>query len=300
VRALDTAIAQLPSEITAGHHEDENGDLVHRALSVRADSAGCTEGFLEACRARNVGFFVSARKNTQLEAAIFDAIGIEEVWLPSLGQDGKAKDGSSVEVTSLIDHAKLPAGTRLIVRRERLHPGAQRSLFPSMDFRCWVSYTGCDGVPRDLGATMRVLAYVEQHICRLKDLGLCRFPFTDFEANTAWMMTVALSADLVCWFQGSSQPASGKTRDPKRCAGPSSTRPADSCAAHAGTSCASSTAGQPSMCSSTPNGASHCSPDHRQMPFSRHSLNDARPSASPGSDSTPQDGFSPANSSPQA
>jgi len=66
---------------------------VHRALRVQADSAGCKKGFLEDCGARNVGFFVSARKNTQVEAAIFDAIGIEEGWLPSLGQDGKAKDG---------------------------------------------------------------------------------------------------------------------------------------------------------------------------------------------------------------
>ena len=37
--------------------------LVDRTVVVRADSAGCTEGFLAACRARNVGFFVSARSN---------------------------------------------------------------------------------------------------------------------------------------------------------------------------------------------------------------------------------------------
>jgi hypothetical protein len=169
---------------------------------VRADSAGCTEGFLAACRDRNVGFYVSARSNPQVTAAIFDAIGVEEVWLPALAQDGQVKDESSVaELTSLIDDAKLPSGTRLIVRREPLHPGAQRSLLPSLDYRYWGFYTDQDGDPRDLDVTMRAHAHVEQHICRLKDSGLTRFPFVSFEANATWMMTVTLAADLVRWFQ---------------------------------------------------------------------------------------------------
>jgi hypothetical protein len=199
---LDTAVGQLPRVIAAGHRVGDAPDLVKRAVVVRADSAGCTEGFLAACRARNVGFYVSARSNAQVTAAIFDAIGIEEVWLPSLTQDGEEKDESAVaELTSLIDDAKLPSGTRLIVRREPLHPGAQRSLFPSLDFRYWGFYTDCEGDPRELDITMRAHAHVEQHICRLKDSGLTRFPFADFGANATWMMTVALAADLVRWFQ---------------------------------------------------------------------------------------------------
>ncbi len=106
-----------------------------------------------------------------------------------------------VELTSLIENPKLPAGTRLIVRREPLHPGAQRSLFPSLDYRYWGFYTDQDGDPVDLDATMRAHAHVEQHIQRLKDSGLCRFPFKDFDANQAWLMTVTLAADLLRWFQ---------------------------------------------------------------------------------------------------
>ena len=201
---LDRAIAQLPSGVATGHRAGDDAGLAERDLVVRADSAGCTEGFLAACRARNVGFYVSARQNAQVTAAIFDAIGIEEVWLPALAQDGEQKDadGAAVcELTSLIDTAKLPDRTRLIVRREPLHPGAQRSLFPSLDFRYWGFYTDQDGDPRDLDVTMRAHAHVEQHICRLKDSGLTRFPFSDFEANQTWLMAVALAADLVRWFQ---------------------------------------------------------------------------------------------------
>jgi Transposase DDE domain group 1 len=202
VTVLDAALAQLPAEIAAGHRPGDDACLVGRDVVVRADSAGCTEGFLSACRDRNVGFYVSARSNAQVTAAIFDAIGIEEVWLPSLTQDGEEQDESAVaELTSLIDATTLPEGTRLVVRRQPLHPGAQRSLFPSLDYRYWGFYTDQDGDPRELDRTMRAHAHVEQHICRLKDSGLTRFPFTSFEANATWLTTVALAADLVRWFQ---------------------------------------------------------------------------------------------------
>jgi hypothetical protein len=202
VTVLDAAICQLPEQIASGHHAGDDPGAPVRSLVVRADSAGCTEGFLSACRARNVSFFVTARSNPQVTQAILDAIGIEGVWEASVTQDGEPKDGTSVcELTSLIDDHKLPAGTRLIVRRESLHPGAQRSLFPSLEYRYWGFYTDAEGTPVDLDLTMRAHAHVEQHLERLKDSGLCRFPFTSFEANSNWMMTVTMAADLVRWFQ---------------------------------------------------------------------------------------------------
>ena len=72
---------------------------------------------------------------------------------------------------------------------------------------------------------MRAHAHVEQHIGRLKDSGLTRFPFTDFEANANWMMLVALSADLVRWFQLLCFDGTWQAPDPRRCAGASSMPP---------------------------------------------------------------------------
>ena len=202
VCVLDQAIAQLPGAIAAGHRADDDASAVSRTVVVRADSAGCSEGFLSACRARNVSFFVTARSNPQVSTAICDAIGIEGIWEPALTQAGEPRDGAAVcELTSLINDHKLPVGTRLIVRREPLHPGAQRSLFPSLEFRYWGFYTDALGSPVELDATMRAHAHVENHIARLKDSGLCRMPFTSFAANASWLMTVAMSADLVRWFQ---------------------------------------------------------------------------------------------------
>lgn len=203
VTVLDQAIAQLPTGIAGGHAVGDDAAVVERDVVVRADSAGCTEGFLSACRARNIGFYVTARSNPQVTTAIDSAIGIEQVWLPALGRDGEPRDDGAavVELTCVIEDAKLPDGTRLIVRREPLHPGAQRSLFPSTEFRYWGFYTDQPGDPRHLDATMRAHAHVEQHIARLKDSGLCRFPFTNYDANQAWLMTVTLAADLLRWFQ---------------------------------------------------------------------------------------------------
>ena len=202
ITVLDDALRQLPESVQAGHHKGDDPELVVRSVVVRTDSAGSTHGFVNACRDRNVGFFTVAGTNAQIQQAIFDAEGLEEVWSPALRQDGTFRKGASVcELTSLVDLAAWPEGTRLIVRREPLHQGAQRSLFGSLEFRYWGFYTDQEGDPVDLDVTMRAHAHVELHIERLKDSGLCRFPFTDFEANCNWMAIVMLSADLVRWFQ---------------------------------------------------------------------------------------------------
>jgi hypothetical protein len=199
---LDDALAQLPGEIAAGHHEDDGPSLASREIVIRSDSAGCTEGFLAACRARNVGFSVVARRNAQVEAAIFDAIGLEDLWQPAIRQDGELREGAAViELSSLVELSNYPSGTRLIVRREPLHPGAQQSLFPSIDYRYWGHYTDQSGDPVALDCFMRAHAHVEEHIARLKDSGLCRFPFSSLEANRTWLFCVAAAADLVRWFQ---------------------------------------------------------------------------------------------------
>ena len=215
VSVLDDAIAQLPEAIRAGHHVDDDSNPFARTLIARADSAGCTDGFRQACRARNVGFFVTVRSNEQVMSAVYVAEGCD-VWLPALTQEGELRDGAAVaELTSLIDTSSLPEGTRFIVRREPLHPGAQRSLIPSLEFRYWGFYTDQPGDPRDLDVTMRDHAHVENHIQRLKDSGLTSMPFTNFAANQAWLFAVRLAGDLVRWFQLLCLEGSWKNARPK-------------------------------------------------------------------------------------
>ena len=199
---LDAAVAQLPAEIAVGHRPGDDPSLVRRAVMVRADSAGCTHGFVHGARARNIGFAVVARSNTQIHNALLVVVDDDQGWIPAVGQDGAEREGSAVtELTDLVDLGDWPAGTRLIVRREPLHPGAQTTLFASLTFRYWGHYTDAAGDPVTLDVHMRAHAHVEDHIRRLKASGLLRFPFTDLAANQAWLALVRYSADLVRWFQ---------------------------------------------------------------------------------------------------
>jgi hypothetical protein len=171
-------------------------------VQVRADSAGGSARLAGEFRKRNIGFSVVARTNPQVQAAISRAADDESRWEPALTQAGDERDGASVaDLTDLIDLTSWPDGTRLIVRREPLHPGAQTSLFPSLEYRFWGHYTDRPDTAVELDVHMRAHAHVEDHIRRLKASGLERFPFTDLDANRAWMALVCFAADLVRWFQ---------------------------------------------------------------------------------------------------
>ncbi len=199
---LDNAIGQLPAGIAAGHRPGDDPATVSRPVMVRADSAGATAAFVWGCRARNVGFAVVARKNNQIHTAISSIEVDDSRWQPAITQTGDARSDAAVcEVTDLVDLSAWPEGTRLIVRREPLHPGAQTSLFPSLEFRYWGHYTDQHADPVNLDQHMRAHAHVEDHIRRLKDSGLDRFPFEDLDANHARLAIVAFAADLVRWFQ---------------------------------------------------------------------------------------------------
>jgi hypothetical protein len=151
LEVLDAAVAQLPDEIAVGHRRDDGAGSVRRAVTVRTDSAGCSRGFVWACRARNIGFAVVARSNAQISGAISRALADAGRWSPALHQDGAEREGAAVaELTDLVDLSAWPTGTRLIVRREPLHPGAQQSLFPSLAYRYWGHYTDAEGDPVSL------------------------------------------------------------------------------------------------------------------------------------------------------
>ena len=206
---LDRGIEQLPARIRVGHRKGDDPLLVERLVVVRSDSAGGTKVFAAGCRDRNIGFQVVARRQTAVSAAIAVANQDPHRWETALDQDGTETEqvsssgltASVCEVTDLVDMDGWPEGTRLIIRRQPLHPGTRTSLLPDLEYRFWGHYTDQEGDPVELDRMMRAHAHVEDFIQRLKDAGLERFPFTDFESNQAWLQTVMWAADLVTWFQ---------------------------------------------------------------------------------------------------
>ena len=195
IALLDAAIGRKPAEAAAGHLPGDDDALVTRPVVLRTDSAGCSVRIAEAARDRNVGFSLVARRNDAIDSAIAAAAADAERWQRAIKQNGQERPGAAVaNLTEFVDTADWPDRTRLIVRREPRHPGAQRSLFGSDDWRYWGHWTDQEGPAAERDAHMRAHAVVEDHIAALKTSGLTRLPFGDFDANAAWVA-------LVVWFQ---------------------------------------------------------------------------------------------------
>ena len=202
IALLDAAIGRLPAEAAAGHLPGGDAALVARAVVLRTDSAGCSTKIAEACRVRNVGFSLVARRNDAIDSAIAAVPVTDKCWQRAIRQSGDVRPGAAVaDLTDYVDTADWPDRTRLIVRREPRHPGAQRSLFPSDAWRYWGHWTDQTGPAAERDAHMRAHAVVEDHIAALKTSGLTRLPFRDFDANAAWMALVCWARTLVVWFQ---------------------------------------------------------------------------------------------------
>ena len=113
ITATRLALAQMP-------------EAMRRQALIRADSGGGTHEFLAwlAKRGRRLQYSVGFTMTDDVQ----DAIGKipARAWTPAYHDDGKVRDGAWVaELTGLLDLAYWPKGMRVIVRKERPHPGAQ-------------------------------------------------------------------------------------------------------------------------------------------------------------------------------
>jgi hypothetical protein len=92
---------------------------------------------------------------------------------------------------------------RVIVRREKPHPGAQLSLFEQLDdWRYQLLATNTPtGQIAVLEARHRTQARVEDRIRCGKDTGLGRLPSRDFAINQAWCAAATIACDLLTWLQ---------------------------------------------------------------------------------------------------
>lgn len=197
IEVLDRALAQIPD----AHRHGE-------PVLVRSDSAGCSHGFLEHIRGlREHGVNTCFSVGVAIDEAVRAAINAlpNRIWVPALDADGEIRDGAWVaEITDLADLAGYPDGTRLIVRRERPHPGAQLSLFDTIKgFRHQVFATDTPyasaGSIQLLEARHRAHARVEDRIRCGKDTGFGRFPSRTFAINQAWLELALTGIDLLAW-----------------------------------------------------------------------------------------------------
>lgn len=191
-QVLAAALEQLPLR---------PGYRVGRKVLVRTDAGGGTHEFLAYCHARRVQYSLGFTLTDALVEAV-NAIP-KHVWTPAYGTDGQVREGAWVaEITGLAELSGWPDGMRLIVRKERPHPGAQLR-FTDVDglrLTAFVTNTRRGQLP-DLELRHRRRARCEDRIRAAKDTGLRNLPFRSFDANRIWLAIVALALDLIAWCQ---------------------------------------------------------------------------------------------------
>jgi hypothetical protein len=168
---------------------------------VRADSAGATHGLIDYCREHNLCFSVGYELTEAVRTAILEIP--EDAWVRALDQDGSERpNGEVAEITDRVELASWPAGSRLLVRRERPHPGAQLSFTDHDGYRFQAILTDQpDENIAVIECRHRQRAHVEDRIRDDKDTGLAKFPFKEFALNEVWLEIIMLAHDLIVWTQ---------------------------------------------------------------------------------------------------
>jgi hypothetical protein len=190
---IRAALAQLPGRRRRGKN-----------ILVRVDGAGGTHELLAWLTRRrlsySVGFSLPGDADSiQAKLATVPA----EAWTLAYDADGQVRPGAWVaELTGLFDLTGWPPGMRLIVRKERPHPGAQLRITDVDGHRITAFVTNTRrGQLADLELRHRRRARAEDRIRAAKDTGLTNLPLHDFAQNQIWCAIVALACDLLAWMQ---------------------------------------------------------------------------------------------------
>ncbi len=128
------------------------------------------------------------------------------------------RDGAWVaEITELLTLTGWPPGMRVIVRKERPHPGAELRLTDADGHRitCFAtSHTSSDLPALELRHRRR--ARCEDRIRNAKDTGLTNLPYHDAASNQLWIELVLLAQDLLAWMHLLALDGEHALAEPKR------------------------------------------------------------------------------------
>jgi len=190
---IGAALAQLPGRRRRGKH-----------VLIRVDGAGGTHELLAWLTRRRLAYSVGFTLPGNLDSIQKKLASVPaEAWTPAYDADGQVRPGAWVaELTGLFDLSGWPAGMRLIVRKERPHPGAQLRITDVDGHRITAFATNTTrGQLADLELRHRRRARAEDRIRCAKDTGLANLPLHDFTQNQIWCALVALACELTAWLQ---------------------------------------------------------------------------------------------------
>jgi Transposase DDE domain group 1 len=205
IEATRLALAQLPRHL-------------RRRVLVRTDSGGGTHDFLAWLTkpGRRLAYSVGFTITEDIQDAILTIPA--RAWTPAYDAGGRVRPGAWVaEITGMLDLATWPKGMRVIVRKERPHPGAQLR-FTDIDghrFTCFAT-DAKHGQLADLELRHRRRARCEDRIRCAKDTGLRNLPLHGFTQNQIWCEIVALACELLAWMQMLALDGPARRWEPKR------------------------------------------------------------------------------------
>lgn len=195
---LEQALAALPE-----HARARPGDPNSVRVVARSDSAGATHTFAQACRDEGVWFSFGFPVDTRIQA-IVDEVP-DDCWEPAIETQGGIREGAwVVEVTGMLDLSAWPEGSKVTLRAERPHPGAQLTFTDADGHRITAFITDIPdrvipGQTAGLELHHRQHARVEDRIREGKAAGLRNLPCRGWDENVAWLETLLTAIDLVCW-----------------------------------------------------------------------------------------------------
>jgi hypothetical protein len=205
ITATKLALAQLPED-------------TRRRVLIRADSGGGTHEFLAWLTrpGRRLAYSAGFTITDEIGAAILALLS--QAWTPAYDSDGEVRDGAWVaELTGMLDLSSWPKGMRLIVRRERPHPGAQLRFTDLDGHRCTVFVTSTrTGQLADLELRHRRRARCEDRIRCAKDTGLRNLPLHGYDQNQIWCEIVELACEILAWMQMLALTPAARRWEPKR------------------------------------------------------------------------------------
>jgi hypothetical protein len=197
------ALAQLPRHLRG------------RVL-IRADSGGGTHGFLAWLARRRLHYSIGMTITEDMQEAVLKIPAGS--WTPAYDGNGQVRDGAWLaDITGMLDLPAWPAGMRVIVRKERPHPGAQLR-FTDIDGHRFTAFAtdARRGQLADLELRHRRRARCEDRIRCAKDTGLRNLPLRGFAQNQLWCEIVSLACELLAWTQMLALTGTARRWEPKR------------------------------------------------------------------------------------
>ncbi len=206
ITATQRALAQLPKKYRRG-----------RQTLIRTDSGGGTHEFVAwlAQRGRWLSYSVGMTVTDAIHQAVLKVPA--SAWTPAVEPDGEIRAGAWVAELDGDVLKSRPKGMRLIVRKERPHPGAQLRLTDADGLRltCFATNTADRAIAAP-ELRHRQRARAEDRIRNARATGLRNLPLHDAAQNRIWLEIVQIALDLLAWMPMLALTGQARRWEPRR------------------------------------------------------------------------------------